>query len=133
MNFNLLWISLRIIKCFEMLFQTIERVFHQMSNPFESGLRKLGCTSFLQPTSQCFDIWWNSLLCVWYNLLEILDKNGTLNTLGVNLAPVVQRMDSTTHWINHYPLGNSTSLSITHYQWIAALWTLKNYNLDYSL
>ena len=31
-----------------------------------------------------------------------------------NLAPVVQRVDSTIHWINQYPLDNSISSGSTH-------------------
>ena len=33
-----------------------------------SRLKKLGCTSFFQPTSQCLDIWWNTPSRVWCNI-----------------------------------------------------------------
>ena len=34
--------------------------------------------------------------------------------VSTNLAPVVQRMDSTIHWINHYLLDNSIGFEITY-------------------
>ena len=52
-------------QCFEKLYQTLESVFHQISKHFEVGLKKPGWASFFQPTSQCFDIWWNTLPRVW--------------------------------------------------------------------
>ena len=51
---------------FERPYQTLESVFHQISKHLEVALKKLGCASFFQPTSQCLDIWWNILPRVWY-------------------------------------------------------------------
>jgi len=53
--------------CIERLYQTLERVFHQISwevvrsDRLRSRLKKLDWASFFQPTSQCLDIWWNTL------------------------------------------------------------------------
>ena len=57
----LLRISPRIINSFEKLYQTLERVFPPISKHLEVGLKKLGCASFFQPTSRCFEIGGNTL------------------------------------------------------------------------
>jgi len=46
---------------------TLERMFHQISKNFEVDWKKIRYASFFQPTSQCLDMWWNTLPCVWYN------------------------------------------------------------------
>ena len=33
---------------------------------------------------------------------------------GTNQGPVVQRVDCTVHWTNHYPLDNLTDFFSTH-------------------
>ena len=41
-----------------------------------SRLKKWGTTQFFQPTFKCLDIWWSTLLSVWYNFsLIILREN----------------------------------------------------------
>ena len=42
-------------QCFEKLYQTLERVFHQISKHSKVRQKKLGCTSFFQPTS--YSVW----------------------------------------------------------------------------
>ena len=38
-----------LLKSFEKLYQTLERVFHQISKHFEGGYKNSTCTSFLNP------------------------------------------------------------------------------------
>ena len=62
-------ISLWIINTDEKLYQTLERVFHQISKYFKVGWKKLSCTLFFQPTSQCLDIWWKLTLFLVFDIL----------------------------------------------------------------
>ena len=59
-------------QCFEKLYQTLERVFHQISKHFEVGWKNSAAPCFFQPTSQCLDIWWNTLPRVWYITSKVI-------------------------------------------------------------
>ena len=52
-----------------MLWEAISNTRKSVSSDiqhFEVGLKNLGLRLVFQPTSQCLDIWWNTLHCVWY-------------------------------------------------------------------
>ena len=44
-------------------------------------VKKLGCASFFQPTSQCLEIWWNTLPLVWYITSYLISLSGPKFTL----------------------------------------------------
>ena len=62
----LLWISLRVNNAFRSYIKQSKECSIRYIQTLRSSLKELGCASFSQPTSQCLDIWWNILPCVWY-------------------------------------------------------------------
>ena len=63
----LLWISLTIIlMLWEAMSNTRKRVSSDTQMLHSLLKKKLSCISFFQSTSQCLDIWWNTLSFVWY-------------------------------------------------------------------
>ena len=61
----LLWISLTIINGLRSYINTRTGVSLDIQT-LQSWFKKLGCSSFFQPISQCLDTWWNTLLCIWH-------------------------------------------------------------------
>ena len=61
----LLWISPRIIDALRSYIKHSKECFIRFQT-LRSWLKKLGCASFFEPTSQCLDIWCNTHPRVWY-------------------------------------------------------------------
>ena len=69
----LLWISLTIIiiNALRSYIKHLKECFIRYPNTLKLVKKTLlACTSFVQPISQCLDIWWNTLPCVWYILMK---------------------------------------------------------------
>ena len=62
----------------KMLWEVISNARNSVSSDFQtlrSWLKKLDCASYFQPTSQCLDIWWNTLPRVWYTVTWNAESN----------------------------------------------------------
>ena len=67
----LLWFSPRIISALRSFIQHLKECFIRYPNTSKL-VKRLGSASFFQPTSQCLDIWWNTLPRVWDITLKLI-------------------------------------------------------------
>ena len=54
------------------IYQTLETVFHHISKHFE--FRQKYCASYFQLSSQCLEMWWNTVFPIWYITNEIFSQ-----------------------------------------------------------
>ena len=67
--------SLEFLQEFLTIWEAISNTRKHLSSDIQtarSRLKKLGYASCFQPTSQCLDIWWNILSCVWYKNTKLI-------------------------------------------------------------